>query len=262
MIIVSGIQRTGTSLLMEMLAAGAPGLAFVEKLADQDTEFLKALQPYYNENRFTVPGVRTNHDLAVFRTLKGRILKMIAVGITPSRPEAWATVSCFLVMTRDWRDQSMSFDALRLHKIKETHAGIADRVAFDDYYRDVVLPSGLHYAKEYITLVLYFIRHGLVGRVHFIAYEDLTQRPAEVQERVERICGIRLDPTRVAPCKQRDTSALREFTPGFFAFLDELQASLRSGRFNMPALNHWQRVLGKFLSEHYGCMRDKYKAIF
>lgn len=254
-IIISGLQRSGTSLLMEMLKENQHKFIAFKKDFEEE-EFFQELQKYYHESEF-VDGVKFPHLVEKYAKTKESIVKIFAYGIVQTPLNYIQNASKIVVLYRDWRNHYFSWknvSSRNVESLLEKNPKAIDRIKergnFDDYFKRSHPQPGVGYASSYLSLLIHAYNNKYFDRLVFVSFEELISDSSQLQEYFRDELGMKLDPSHADPsvCKytklsdsQREYISQHEFKPGFYDFLDSVVACIRDGKLDEEKLQECSR---------------------
>ncbi|MFQ5743368.1 MAG: sulfotransferase family protein [Acidobacteriota bacterium] len=157
-IIVSGLPRSGTSMMMKMLeAAGLPIMTDHQRAADDDNP-----EGYFEEERVKDLGKQT--DKSWLRQARGKVLKVISHLLEELPDDNFYRV---ILMRRDLDEVLASQQKMLEHRGKENP--IADKKAKDHYLRHLVQVRFMVRAKPNFELLEADYRRALKEPAAFAA---------------------------------------------------------------------------------------------
>ncbi len=173
-VVVSGLPRSGTSMLMKMLEAG--GVAVVsdgQRVADEDNP-----RGYYEDER--VKRLARTPDKSWLATARGRAMKIISFLLK----ELPATNNYRVLLLRRELKEVLASQAKMLERRGE-------RNDVDDQRMLSLLEKDLQQALE-------LLRSGPQFELLELHYRDVVERPEEAAGRINAFLGGRLDPRAMA----------------------------------------------------------------
>jgi hypothetical protein len=171
--LVSGLPRSGTSMMMKMLEAGGlPVLADHLRTADEDNP-----EGYYEFERVK----KIEHDQAWLEDARGKVVKMISA-LLKHLPPTYPYKIVF--MRRKIEEVLASQRQMLLRRGKPTHATSDDKMAAN--------------FAHHIERVEAWIASQPNVEVLYVSYNDLMQSPERHCAEVVRFLGLPLDPARMA----------------------------------------------------------------
>lgn len=171
-VIVSGLPRSGTSMMMQMLVAGGlPALSDGVRRADQDNP-----RGYFEYERVK----QTRKDPSWLDEADGKVVKMVSMLLFDLPPGRDYRV---VFMQRDL-DEVLRSQAVMLRNLGKGGGG-------SDAEMRTLYEKHLRQLKDWIAR-----RQGL--QVLYCDYADVLKRPREAAERVARALDCGLDPDRMA----------------------------------------------------------------
>jgi len=173
-IVVSGLPRSGTSMMMRMLdAAGVPIMTDHERTADEDNP-----KGYYEYER--VKNLEKDPDRSWVRDARGKVLKVISHLLKDLPPENYYRV---IFMRRDL-DEVVASQNKMLERRGEDNS-LDDSSTKDYYLRHLVQVKFLARNRKNIEL--------LEAR-----YRDALDQPRQFARRINDFLGGKLDPDAMA----------------------------------------------------------------
>ncbi len=173
-IIVSGLPRSGTSMMMRMLdAAGLPIMTDHERTADEDNP-----KGYYEYER--VKNLEKDPDRSWVREARGKVLKVISHLLKDLPEENYYRI---IFLRRDL-DEVVASQNKMLERRGENNP-LDDRSTKDYFLRHLVQVRFLARNRKNIELLE-------------VQYRDALEAPLEFARRVSAFLGGRLDPETMA----------------------------------------------------------------
>ena len=179
-IVVSGLPRSGTSMMMKMLEAG--GLQLMSdgiRTADEDNP-----KGYYEVER--VKDLEQEQDKTWIREARGKVLKVISFLLKELPDDSFYRV---IFMRRDLSEVVASQNKMLDHRGEENP--VRDEKAMDLY-------------KKHMISTRVFTSMSPCFEVLEVNYSDILQQPQVLAERVSRFLGTRLDTKQMAAAVDPD----------------------------------------------------------
>lgn len=240
MIIVTGTQRTGTSMMMDILKKSGMQPLTVKKASTD--EFYDNLQPEYHEHPITFLGMNEKTSTLVENSLSNEkvCIKIFDDALLQTDPKYFKHFDKIVVMVRNWKSQNESFKNVTTQSILTMIDNIPDlknrlRVVSerDNFISDFREPDGTVYAMSYLKIINFIKKNYLDDKCIFINFEDILSNPSIICKKLEKI-GLKpeldlvVDP-KISKYTNMDSEG-KEFKKGFFKFLDRLYSSLKAGK--------------------------------
>lgn len=174
-IVVSGLPRSGTSMMMNML--GAVDLEIVtDRVREADVDNPKG---YFEDER--VKDMEKAADKSWLRDCRGKVVKVISFLLKELPDDNWYKV---IFMQRDVREVLASQDKMLRHR-GEDEGGVDDRAMAD------------HYAGH-LRKVGIMLEHKPNFERLDVDYRGTVENPSKQAKRVARFLGRKLDVERMA----------------------------------------------------------------
>lgn len=248
--LVTGSQRTGTSLMMELLS-----YCEYEKITDnnvENTEYLKNVQPFYNEHIKFSSGL-TDENIEEFLELtkdedKNYCVKILIPGLVKMDRKFFDYFDRIIIMIRDWRQQELSWlpiqrENFRQSLIKQKYKGdIEDTMTYYGY------PFGTQYANNYTKLISKMILDNFIGKCYVIDFDQLIRK--NVSHKI--LPHIHDEIIDLKYVKHRHPINTFECNAGLYEYLDLLNAKLLGGAFDnhfIKTANNWGEIVTNRLKE-------------
>lgn len=241
--IVTGAPRTGTSLMMAMLRAEGytilrDGLNVIED------EF-----GAYNECEYTLTGIPDT-----IQPPPNKFIKIVGQGF--QHTTQLDQCSHVFVMWRPWRDHVRAIAYERPRVLKKLHEKMKTQIPLEQFIADMAEPHGIAFAMPYVQILSTALRTGTMHKLWVVPLDRVRKDPTSV--RLPK--GVTLDPDPIRkdkPVRSEDVLDMIEFVPGFFDFLDTLEAALATGNFTrvIGDLDKW----GIVMSTHLHATQNKKK---
>jgi hypothetical protein len=254
-IIVSGLQRSGTSLLMEMLKDNQHKFLALKKEFEEE-EFFKELQKFYHESEF-VDGVKTPELVERYSKTKNSIVKIFAYGIIQTPLNMIQNAEKIIVLYRDWRNHYFSWKNVSERNItsmiKKNEKAIEraeERGSIADYFEMFHGKPGVGYAASYLGLLLHSYQNKYFDRLVFVSFEELIDDNEKLKEYFTEELGMKLDTSVVDKDVRKfvelDEKQLKyisdgEFVKGFYDFMDKVLGCIREGKLGEEMIKECER---------------------
>jgi hypothetical protein len=233
--------------MMEILAKS--GIEPIANDAEAVTGSIKGTQPVFHEHT-VLKGKVTRDKLCSLELYRKPAAQCLKVMITPLieatslSPELFGSI---VVMYRDWRAHSLSWTEYHRQQTRESSAVRAlglSGAACETFVDHFTYPPGVIYAEQYSRLVCDAFEKGYVNKLTFVCFSDIVKgnlptalaavvTPSAVLESVDQSLGNRHEsrnvPGALPDAKAPDTANFWELKPGFFAYMDQLNARMASG---------------------------------
>lgn len=275
MIIVSGIQRTGTSLMMEIL--GKNGFEILRDEMDfEKDEYFKKLQPNYNEHSiFGVKGLNKNTIKGNEKLLENKKLccKLMGSSLEKTDTEGLKYIDKIIIMVRNWRDQTASWKPVALRNInnliennKKLEENILKITNIEEFKKDRLYFPGVLYAIEYTKILNFIIKYKVQKKCIFIDFDSLINNFKFISRSLQKPLKIKLkkyDLIKKNNSKFYNIKDVRyeEFREGFFKFLVKLENNLKIGNIDnnfFLEYRQWQIILNQYIIDKEIFTAEKY----
>jgi len=233
MYLVSGIQRTGSSLIMNM--ANEAGFPVYGKKFPKDWEQTRTEKSKDNQQNPSVTGFwesMANVDAGVNNQttkhlpnrVRNHFIKIFAVGI-PRTDLAY--IDKVILCVRNWRKQVQSWRKVFIYNVfKNTNVKIDD----------LKYPYGVEYCIKYAQIIFDYVKRNY--EMITIDFDELISKPTETCDNIRGFIGCGrwdlarklVDSTHNHHKKEKPISQDKEFKEGFFSFMDRLYLGLKSGK--------------------------------
>lgn len=254
-IIVSGLQRSATSLLMEMLKDNQHKFIAFKKDFEEE-EFFQELQKFYHESEF-VDGVKFPHLVEKYAKTRDSIVKIFTYGIIQTPLNMVQNAEKIIVLYRNWRNHYFSWKNVSFRNVKsileknpEAIKRIEERGSMEDYLEMNHGRPGVGYASNYLSLLIHAYNNKYFDRLVFVSFEELIDENESLQEYFEKVLKMKLDVSIIDPEqtkyrelseKQTDYITKNEFREGFYDFLDSVLSSIKKGSMSAELLQECSR---------------------
>ena len=253
-LIVYGIKRTGTSLMMEMLAQS--GRYIINHNSNLYTgDDYKQLQDFYYEGEF-VNGI-TEEKAQKYLSLNKNLIKIMHYGLVDTSVKYFQTFDKIIIMNRYWVSQTKSTTNLNKINLKNNKL-LKEKLAQKNHTMEYFLETfnhdhGFEYGYYYSCLVLDVIRRKYQSKLLIVNFEQLFEDPLEIEKVFQQAGlsiskGIHLIDPKKSNYKTISREGLREFHPGYFDYLDFLYFSIKNGVFTndlVKAARKWLPLIEK-----------------
>ncbi|MDX9752828.1 MAG: sulfotransferase domain-containing protein [bacterium] len=174
LIVVSGLPRSGTSMVMQMLeAAGVPIATDAIRDADEDNP-----KGYFELER--VKDLHQESNPSWLRQYQGKAIKIIAF------------LLLYLPKTLNYRVIFMERD---LEEILKSQRKMLERRGEADPTSDAKMKENY---RNHLIRVRWLLKNHAAFSVLFVAYQDVIRNPYEAAQRINRFLGNRWDPLTMA----------------------------------------------------------------
>ena len=179
-IIVYGVRRTGTSLMVEMIAKNEN-----YKIHNNGENIPKNLFDKLNQSFYEGIFVRgiTEDNKEQYSKVKNNVIKFLFSGIFNTDIKYFSSFKKIVVMIRNWIPQNRSIKNLyRIHAINSLesivkHSSISRLKKHvpnkDEYINDYIYTDGLEYGYYYSYLILDIIHRNYKDKIIIVNFEDL-----------------------------------------------------------------------------------------
>jgi hypothetical protein len=270
-VIVYGVRRTGTSLLMAILE-NDERLTINKDMDKLSGEDYKDLQPFYNEGDY-VGGINIGNEKEYMK-LKNNLIKMMGISLIQTHPNHFDSFDKIFVMNRYWVNQNNSSLNLNLINIKNDlfsksllYNSIIDKTEFLREYKN---DDGIEYGYNYSAILLDMVEKKYISKIVIINFETLYTDPEHTKKYIKYHGfdigdGLNLINKDISKYQKGDRNGLTEFRKGYFDYLDHLHESLRIGDINKELLvevNEWFPRILKNINDNLVYLSNKYKLNF
>lgn len=272
-IIVFGVRRTGTSLMMEILSQLPNYSLEIDKNKFKDEKY-KGLQDFYNEGEFT-NGINEKNFLK-YSLLENKIIKMMEQGLNRTPIKFINDMKLIVVMNRKWEDHSTSvvnlerinFDVeiISNEKVKK----IVPESEYDNFFYNYYLyPSGLEYGLYMSDLVLNIKRKRIEDKILVINFNDLINDFEKVsnlfkKRGIDILSGKDLIKKDTTKYRNSNRDKCKEFKPGYFKFLDLIYKKLNENIIDNELLyeiQKWYPIIHDQVNLRAKRIKEKYNII-
>jgi hypothetical protein len=272
MIVVSGIQRTGTSLMMSILSEG--GLEIIEDDNDErlKDETFKKLQPNYHEHTIYKENLTDENIVELLKLgIKNKCLKIMNDALIRSSSKSFDNIDGIIVMIRDWKCQEKSWMPLQLDNYRSEFAKrpeIMKRINsvsnMDVFVEDAKWPLGVRYGFFYSKLIIDIISRQYSSKICFVDFDDMFIDFNYVRFKIQNQFKINIPKNPISIDKQisknRKTKIDQpEFQKGFYDFLDFLYGRMQKGFIDeelISKIKYWMPIMDiefdKKIQKKYG----------
>ena len=273
MIVVSGIQRTGTSLMMSILKNN--GFDVISTNQDfEKNSFFKKLQPEYHEHKiFSGYGFNKNNINGFEKILNKKLCcKLMADGLKNSDKFGLKYFDKLIVTVRTWREQTASWKPVTRVNIenmvkteKKMEELIISKGSIDEFIEDRTYSPGILYAIEYIKILNFIFDNKLQKKTVFINFDDLLNNFNFVSRNLRKDLNMKLKNNNVIDKEISKYSGgeyeFSEFKEGFFSFLDTLETKLKFGNLDTSFLiecERWKKIINECIIKKEEFTKNKY----
>lgn len=275
-VLVVGTQRTGTSLMMEMLGTDPNLTIFREDMDFEEEEFYTGLQPFYNESEL-VSGINEK-NLEKFKKLKNNCLKIMNDGVFITHEKYLKSFKKIIVMTRNWRNNSISVRNLirknvdyKLKKFpvfKQNVEAVSNR---DEFVKDNELLPGVVFGYSYGKLIIDSINRNYIDKLVIVNFDDLIDKTfntiillKEFDINISK--GTNLIDDGINQNRKLSKEDLKyieenELKEGFYEYLDKLYINLNTGKLEHSFLlevEKWTNEIYAYIQKTHRLINRKY----
>ena len=268
MIIVGGIQRTGTSLMMDILESNGFKILKTEMEFEKDN-FFKDLQPNYNEHSlFSEHGINKETIKGYEEILKNKKLccKIMASALDKIDEEGLKYVDKIIIMVRNWRDQTSSWKPVTIRNIENMYEKLKDQILNkEEFLNDRLYDAGILYGIEYIKILNVIKKYKIKNKCFIIDFDILLNNFKFISRTLQKPLKIKLkDYGIIKKNTSKKQTDFEEFKEGFFKFLDKLEIKLKYGNIDNQFIieyRKWMLVISNYIIEKELFTRNKYGLI-
>ena len=274
MIVVSGIQRTGTSLMMSVLEKNGFELLKDNQDFEKD-DFFKSLQPSYHEHSiFGTHGITKDNIKRYEKILSNKKLccKLMSTSFIKIDDVGLKYIDKIIIMTRSWRNQAASWKPLHMKNLqdlvknnKEVEKLILSVGSIENFIMERLFEPGASYTNLYTNLLNFIFNNKLQKKCIFIDFDDLMNNFGFVSRILRKPLDIKLKNNNVIQKNISKFSQVdhkfNELKPGFFDFLDKLESKLKCGNYDLAFLiecKKWIEIVEKYILDKEKFWEQKY----
>ena len=268
-IIVFGLKRTGTSLMVQILGENKEYIINKDNRIESNPIY-NDLQEYYNEGQF-ISGI-TVKNYHEYIKLKNNVIKMMNNALINTNLNIILKFKKIFVMNRYWIDQISSNNNLHILNTKNLYHKIKNKIncSIDELYKDYKFDDGIEYGYCYSNLIIDMVRRKYYSNVIIINFEDLINEPNHVREILikhgldisDGLKLIKKSQTKYITKNRDKIKDLVEFKKGYFNFLDQLYTCIKKGKINnyiIELIKKWFPFILKNINDRNIRLKVKYK---
>ena len=268
-IIVCGTRRTGTSLMVEMIAKNDN---YVINKNDKDFRSnIKNIQPYLNEGLF-VDGINESNSKEYLQCQKN-VIKLLNNGLLCTDLKYFDSFKKIILMNRNWITQVKSnknlykLNAENFLKDNKTKVKITDK---DEFIKDYSYNDGIEYGYYYSWFIFDILKRNYKSKIIIINFEDLINNLNKVNKILKKHnLGIEnsyksVDKTITKFNNIFDKRDLVEFKEGYFEYLDTLYNCIRFNSIDnnlIKLIQYWIPIIETNIKERETKIYKKYNIV-
>lgn len=274
MIVVSGIQRTGTSLMMSVLEKNGFEL-LKDKMDFESDDFFENLQPEYNEHSiFSQQGITKDSIKGYEEILSNKKLccKIMGDAFIKIDDIGLEYIDKIIIMVRSWKSQTASWNPVHIKNTerfiksnKEAEKLVLSVGSIEDFISERLYEPGISYTNRYIKILNFIFKYKLQKKCIFIDFDDLMNNFGFVSRTLRKPLDIKLKNNNVIQKNISKFSQVdhkfNEFKPGFFEFLDKLELKLKCGVIDnnfIVEYEKWNEIINRYLVDKENFIKLKY----
>ena len=189
LIVVSGLHRSGTSLIMQLIKEGGID-CIVDELEFEKKERMLKMQKFYNESTYLADGLTWKGIEKFEKNVckeKPQCIKLFIQTLQTSLPSIFKQFNSIIIMVRNWRNQERSNRLLYEDNTKIMFKECEDEVVkykvlseggIDKYIKNRRYPLGVKWGFYY-TYFLLHIRFPQ-DNIKIITFENLLNNTDEI----------------------------------------------------------------------------------
>jgi hypothetical protein len=259
LIVVSGLHRSGTSLIMQLIKEGGID-CIVDELEFEKKERMLKMQKFYNESTYLADGLTWKGIEKFEKNVckeKPQCIKLFIQTLQTSLPSIFKQFNSIIIMVRNWRNQERSNRLLYEDNTKIMFKECEDEVVkykvlseggIDKYIKNRRYPLGVKWGFYY-TYFLLHIRFPQ-DNIKIITFENLLNNTDEIVDDLIQF-GMNINKKTIvtnADKKQSKFSVIKhddteEFEKEFYKFLDLLYEKYANGTYYdtefMNSVEYW-----------------------
>ena len=273
-IIVYGVRRSGTSLMMQILSAiDNYSIDFNE--LQFNSENYKNLQEFYNEGKF-VAGINKDNFLDYSLT-KNKVIKFMEQGLIKTPIKFINDMKLIIVMNRYWCDHVKSLkklEKINFESILISNEEIKKRIPeseYDKFFNEYYLyPDGLEYGIYMSDTLLNIFNRKFFDKIIIVEFNDLINNFDKIKnllfqkKLIDISKGKKFIKESTTKFRNSTKSELKEFTPGFFDFLNLLYNKIKLGIIDnelLDEISKWYPLMKEMVELRMKKIKDDYNII-
>lgn len=266
-IIVYGTRRTGTSLMVEMIAKNENYI-----INKDDTELrvnIKDIQPYLNEGLF-VDGINESNS-GEYLKCKKNVIKFLNIGILCTNLKYFDSFKKIILMNRNWISQVKSnknLYKLNAENFLQDNAITVKITNNEEFIKDYSYDDGIEYGYYYSWFVFDILKRNYKSKLIIINFEDLINNLNKVNNILKKH-NLGIEKSYKSVDKKitkfnnfKDRNDLIEFKEGYFDYLDTLYNCIRFNTIDnnlLKLIQYWIPIIEKNIKNREIRMYNKYK---
>ena len=249
-LIVSGIQRTGTSIVMKMIENKDYKIFKDENYYEKDEEYTK-FQENFNESEF-VDGIKNEEE---YSKLNHKVIKIFISGLVNTDIKFFETFKLIVITFRNWRDHYHSWDdmlELNVKNILKKFPDSAKRIEaiepINIFYKKNFSTPDLFYGKYYTDIIIDSIKRKYTDKVFYLNFDDIISDVSKVKKRVKFELNDRVFNSDHPKNYKSQKEVPCEFEKYYHIFLDKLYYHLSGSQVTQEFLNEcvlWNGLITK-----------------